>query len=300
MSKFNNHLTNNNDKYHRNKLNTIGVIGAGVMGTGLTAALLETKHQVVLIDLSKDHLNQAITNIRQQIRLGIMMGRINRQTDLDGLLANVTISCDLNALENVDFVIENISESWQKKSTVYPKIDVICDNKCVFAANTSAITISKIAALTQRPDKIIGIHFMNPVEQKPVVETIRGLHTSNDTIDITQTLLSQLNKTSILVNDGPGFVSNRISHLFMNEAILVLQDQLAHAQAIDDIFTRCYSHETGPLATADLIGLDTVLNTLEVLFEQTKEHKFKPAPLLKKMVKARQLGRKTKQGFYRY
>ncbi len=281
-------------------LKKIGVIGAGVMGTGLTSALLETGHQVILIDLSANILEQSINTIRQQLRLAMMEGRLDRKIKLDTLLAQITKSTELDALQEADFVIENICEKWPLKKVIYPKIDDICNQNCVFASNTSAIPITRIAAQTQRPSKVIGIHFMNPVAKKPVVETIRGFHTSDETLQTTKNLLSQLGKSCIVVNDGPGFISNRISHLFMNEAIWVVQDQLASAQAVDDIFTQCYSHKTGPLATADLIGLDTILNTLEVLYQDTLDSKFRPAPLLRKMVDAGLLGRKSGHGFFQY
>ncbi|WP_444944392.1 3-hydroxyacyl-CoA dehydrogenase family protein [Microbulbifer sp. ZKSA006] len=278
----------------------VGVVGAGVMGLGVSQALLETGHQVVLIENSHSTLKQAKNRLHQQLRMSMMMGRINRNTDLDSLLGQVVTDGQLSALEPVDFVIENVTEQWAVKAQIYPAIDKICRHNCVFAANTSAIPITRIASLTQRPGQIIGIHFMNPVALKHTVEVINGYHTSDRTLAITATLLRQLGKDSIVVKDGPGFVSNRISHLFMNEAIWVVQDKLAKAKDVDEIFIQCYNHKIGPLATADLIGLDTVLNTLEVLYENALDSKFRPAPLLRQMVTAGLLGQKSGQGFYQY
>ncbi len=280
------------------KIKKIAVIGSGVMGTGLCQSLIETRHQVVLMDINEQILTQAIKTIRQQLRMAIMMGRLDKTVDLDELLSLITPTTDLNQLHDVDFVIENVTEQWAVKAPIYRKIDEICGKNCVFAVNTSAISITRIASLTKRASQVIGMHFMNPVPQKPVIETIRGFHTSDETVEVARTFLAQLNKQHIVVNDAPGFVSNRISHLFINEAIWVVQDQVSTAEDVDKIFKQCYNHEIGPLETADLIGLDTVLDTLEVLY--LNDAKFRPAPLLRKMVDAGLYGRKSGQGFYQY
>ncbi|WP_242655185.1 3-hydroxyacyl-CoA dehydrogenase family protein [Clostridium cellulovorans] len=176
-----------------------------------------------------------------------------------------------------------------------------CPNEsCLFLVNTSCISITKIASLTKRPDKVIGTHFMNPVHIKTAVEAIKGFYTSEETIEKTKELLSKMGKEMIIVNDLPGFVSNRISHLFMNEAAFVVQDQVAAPAEVDAIFKKCYGHVMGPLETADLIGLDTVVDSLEVLYESYQDPKFKCCPLLKKMVDANLKGRKTGKGFYDY
>lgn len=281
-------------------LSKIGVIGAGVMGAGLSQALIETGHQVVLIDVLPAALEKSLAIIQGNLRMAKMMQRIPKDTDLQALRQGVHVSTELSDLSDVDFVVENATEKWRIKASIYPKIDAICKAKCVFAANTSAIPIDSIAALTKRPDKVLGMHFMNPVPQKPTVETIRSVHTSDATIATSQNLLAQMNKRAIIVNDKPGFVSNRISHLFMNEAIWVVQDDVAKAKDVDDIFIECYGHTMGPLATADLIGLDTVLHTLKVLQNNYSSEKFTPAPLLIQMVQAGKLGRKSGEGFFSY
>lgn len=183
---------------------------------------------------------------------------------------------------------------------VYGKIDNICDENCIFLVNTSCISITKIAALTKRPDKVIGTHFMNPVPQKKVVEVVKGYHTSEETIASLKELLANIGKEAIIVNDYPGFVSNRVSHLFMNEAAYVVQDQVASPESVDDIFKKCFGHAMVPLETADLIGLDTVVNSLDILYKSYQDPKFRCCPLLRKMVDAGLYGRKSGEGFYKY
>ena len=199
-----------------------------------------------------------------------------------------------------DFVVENITENVDSKLELYSQLDAICRDNVIFAANTSCISITKIASVTNRRQKVIGIHFMNPVPMISAVEMIRGFHTSEETIQTTLDLMKQINKEGIIIKDFPGFVSNRISHLMMNEAAFIVQDRCARAEDVDDIFRKCYGHKMGPLETADLIGLDTVVNSLEVLFASYQDPKFRCCPLLKKMVEAGLLGRKSSQGFYQY
>lgn len=278
----------------------VGVVGAGVMGTGVAQVLLQTGHNVVLVDVSGAILDKSITAIRNGIRMQIMFNPTLKGLDIDEIISRVKISTTVEDLSEVQFLIENVSEKWDIKTNVYRLIDTICPPDCIFAANTSALSLTKIANITNRADKVIGMHFMNPVPMRKLVETVRGFHTSEDTIQKSIQFLQQMNKECVLVNDLPGFVSNRISHLFMNEAIWVVQDNVAPPEAVDQIFKEGYRHEVGPLETADLIGLDVVLDTLNVLFESYQDPKFRAAPLLRKMVDAGLLGRKSGQGFYRY
>jgi 3-hydroxybutyryl-CoA dehydrogenase len=183
---------------------------------------------------------------------------------------------------------------------VYRALDALCPPEVCFGVNTSCISITRVAGFTQRPDRVIGMHFMNPVYLKTSIEIIRGYHTSEQTIQAARNLLRQLGKDAILVNDYPGFVSNRISHLFMNEAAFVVQDQVATPHEVDAIFKKCYGHTMGPLETADLIGLDTVVHSLDVLYESYQDSKFRCCPLLRKMVHAGLLGVKSGKGFYEY
>lgn len=293
-------MTINQQEWRKMNLQKIGVIGAGIMGTGVSQNLAQTGHEVVLVDVSTKILEESIKNIRQNIRLSMMINPEYRNKNIDEVVAQITPTTNYENLSDVDFIVENVNENWNIKREVYLKIDEICPLDIVFAVNTSAISITKIASLTKRVDKIIGMHFMNPVPLKSTVETIKGFHTSEKTIEISKLFLEGMKKKCILVNDLPGFVSNRISHLFMNEAIWVVQDQVASARAVDEIFKNCFKHEIGPLETADLIGLDTVLDTLKVLYNDYQDPKFRAAPLLRKMVDAGLLGRKSGEGFFKY
>lgn len=278
----------------------VGVIGAGVMGRGVAQSLAQSGFNVVLLDIDTAVLDQAREEIYNSVRF---QGFFNKSKDLpspEEVLEKIQFTIDYQLLKAVGFVIENVTEKWEVKKAVYQQLDQICPASCIFMVNTSCISITKVAALTQRPDQVIGTHFMNPVPLKPAVEAIRGYHTSAATIDAVKALLAAMGKEMILVNDYPGFVSNRLSHLLMNEAAFVVQDQVASPQEVDDIFKKCYSHKMGPLETADLIGLDTVVNSLDILYESYQDSKFRCCPLLRKMVDAGLLGRKSGQGFYTY
>lgn len=282
-------------------MKTIGVIGAGVMGMGVAQNLAQVGYQVILVDISTEILAHAKEEIYNKIRLQVLFQK-NKETvlDPDSIITQINFTTDYQQIKQAEYIIENTTEKWDIKAKIYQTIDRICNPDCIFAVNTSCISITKIAALTKRPDKVIGTHYMNPVPMKTTVETIRGYHTSDATIETTKQLLASMGKECILVNDYPGFVSNRISHLFMNEAAFVVQDQVASPQEVDDIFKQCYGHKMGPLETADLIGLDTVVNSLDVLYESYQDPKFRCCPLLRKMVDAGLHGVKSGQGFYTY
>ncbi len=197
-------------------------------------------------------------------------------------------------------MIENGTESWNVKQAIYARLELVCREDCIIAANTSAISISRLASTTRRPDRVIGMHFMNPVAQKPVVEVITGSNTSEVTVQAAKDFLQQMNKQAIFVKDMPGFVSNRVLMLAINEAILIVQDDVASPADVDEIFVKCVAHKMGPLATADLIGLDTVLLSLEVLQESYNDNKYRPCRLLRQMVDAGLHGRKSGRGFFDY
>lgn len=280
-------------------LQTIGVIGAGVMGVGVAQNLAQTGHRVILIDISDSILERAKQEIRNNIRF---QGFFNKKSaeNLENTLQKITFTTDYQLLKDADFVVENVIEKWEIKKPIYSQMDVICPPHCVFAANTSAISITRIGSATKRPAQVIGMHFMNPVPMKKTVEVIRGHHTSAETIEISKQFLTQMGKDWILVNDAPGFVSNRVLMLTVNEAAFLVHDQVATAQDVDLIFKNCFGHKMGPLETADLIGLDTILYSIEVLYESFNDSKYRPCPLLKKMVDAGLHGRKSGQGFYTY
>lgn len=278
----------------------IGVIGAGVIGRGVAQSFAQSGYNVILLDNREEALESARDEISNNIR---MKALFNKNWDIqegDKVLDRINLTLEYEPLKAVDFVVENISEIVEVKKDVYCKLNNICKTKCIMAANSSCISITQIATFTSRPEKTIGIHFMNPVPLIPAVEVIRGYHTSEETFDSTRIILESIGKEAIVVNDSPGYVSNRISHLMMNEAAFIVQEQVATPHKIDEIFKKCYGHKMGPLETADLIGLDTVKNSLEVLYQSYQDPKFRCCPLLKKMVDAGLLGKKSGRGFYDY
>lgn len=281
-------------------MKTVGVIGAGVMGTGLAQDLAQTGHHVILIDLDDQTLARARQTVRSNLRLAQMLNRGQRGASVDEILSRISFTTAYEGLREAEFVIENVTERWEVKRPIYEKLDAVCPPGCVFAANTSAISITRIASATRRPDRVLGMHFMNPVPMKKMVEVIRGHHTSDDTIAIAKALLAGMNKDCVVVADSPGFVSNRVLMLTVNEAVFLVQDGVAAAADVDKLFRECFGHKMGPLETADLIGLDTILLSLEVLQDSFGDPKFRPSPLLKKMVDAGLWGRKSGQGFYDY
>ncbi|EKE80862.1 3-hydroxyacyl-CoA dehydrogenase family protein [Idiomarina xiamenensis] len=282
-------------------MNIIGVIGAGVMGRGLAQDLAQHGHQVLLNDISEEILADAKSSIAQNLRAQKMLGQNPKITEsTDTIIARITTSTELDFMGDAHFVVENVTEKWNIKKHIYPKLDTICHKDVVFAANTSAISITKVGSLTSRPDQVLGIHFMNPVPMKHTVELIKGYHTSEKSLDVARTFLGSFGKRSVLVNDAPGFVSNRVLMLTINEAAWLVQDGVASATDVDDVFVSCFGHTMGPLATGDLIGLDTILYSVEVLYEAFNDSKYRPCPLLKKMVDAGLHGCKNGEGFFKY
>lgn len=278
----------------------IGVIGAGVMGRGVAQCFAQAKHEVVLLDLKQEVLDGARQDIYDNLR---MLRLFKKSADLEEpntIMERIQFTTKESDMARVDYLIENITENEGAKEAVYRAMDEICDEACIFIANTSCISITKLASFTSRQSRFIGVHFMNPVPLKNTVEIIKGYHTSEETLDKVLALLQSAGKDGVIVNDLPGFVSNRLSHLLMNEAAYVVQDNVATAEAVDEIFRKCYGHAMGPLETADLIGLDTVVNSLQILYDSYQDPKFRCCPLLKKMVDAGLLGKKSGQGFYTY
>ncbi|MGH3860429.1 3-hydroxyacyl-CoA dehydrogenase family protein [Actinokineospora sp.] len=279
-------------------MTVVGVIGAGVMGVGVAQNLAQTGHEVILVDTSEAILAQALATIRNNCRFSRMMG--GPAVDPDEVLAKISTGVGADALAKVDVVIENVPEDWTIKREVYQALDVACGPETVFVVNTSAIPITKVAAVTSRPANVIGVHFMNPVPAKPAVELIPGFHTSPETIQRTRDLLAAMGKHAIDVKDSCGFISNRLSHVFMNEAATLVYEGVATAEGVDEVFRSCFGHPMGPLETADLIGVDTVLYSIEVLHEHYADPKYRPCPLLKQMTEAGLHGRKSGRGFYDY
>ncbi|MFL5382381.1 MAG: 3-hydroxyacyl-CoA dehydrogenase family protein [Longimicrobiaceae bacterium] len=281
-------------------LHTIGVVGAGVMGVGVAQNLAQTGHRVLLLDLGEGVLAHARDEIARGLRFHGMFSKQKGGPPAAEVLERITFTTSYDGFAEADFVVENVTEKWEAKSPIYPVLDAVCPPRACFAANTSAYSITRIGSLTRRPDRVLGMHFMNPVPLKPTVEVIRAFHTSPSTVDTALALLRAMGKEGIVVNDMPGFVSNRVLMLTINEAVWLVQDQVATAEDVDRIFVTCFGHKMGPLATADLIGLDTILYSVEVLYESYSDSKYRPCPLLKKMVDAGLHGRKNGRGFFDY
>jgi 3-hydroxybutyryl-CoA dehydrogenase len=220
--------------------------------------------------------------------------------NLSDPLERIQFTTDLSSVRDVDFLIESATEKWEVKKDLYAQIDELCAPVCIFASNTSAIPITRIAAVTRRPAQVLGIHFMNPAPLKSVVEVVRGYHTSDGTVEAARNLLQIMGKDCIIVKDAPGFVSNRVLMLMIDEAIYLVHDGVAPPPDIDKLFRTSFGHKMGPLETADLIGLDTVLASIEVLYESFSDSKYRPCPLLRQMVEAGLRGQKSGQGFYTY
>jgi 3-hydroxybutyryl-CoA dehydrogenase len=275
-----------------------GVAGAGVMGVGVAQNLAQCGHEVVLVDVGEAELARARAEIERNCRLSRLLG--GAAVDPGSVLAAITFAVGPAALAKAEIVVENITEDWTAKRHLYRELDQACGPETVFIANTSAIPITRIAAATGRPDKVVGVHFMNPVPHKPVVELIPGLHTSGETLERTRALLTSMDKRAVLVNDACGFISNRVLMPTINEAAFLVHEGVADAAAVDEVFRGCFGHPMGPLQTADLIGVDTILYSIEVLYEHFGDSKYRPCPLLKQMTDAGLHGRKTGRGFYTY
>jgi 3-hydroxybutyryl-CoA dehydrogenase len=276
-----------------------GVVGAGVIGIGVAQVLAASALETVVVDVSEEHLERARRELRRQLRLARML-QPKAAIDIDAVFEAISFTTSYDALRPMNAVIENVTEKWPVKAGVYRKLDTICQSSAFFAVNTSVFSIARVAELTSRPDRVVGIHFMNPVPLKPTAEVIPGPATSDETMCRVQALLDRLGKRAIVVGDAPGFVSNRVMMLTIAEAIRVFEEGTAGVEEIDRVFVECFDHAMGPLATADLIGLDTILLSLEALEEAYEDQKFRPPELLRHMVAAGRLGCKTGQGFKRY
>jgi len=278
----------------------IAIIGAGTMGVGIALDLVSYGYNVVLKDVDQLKLNESVDLIKKEIKLYKMVKEEFKNLSMADILNSITFTLNYDDIKDADLIIENIIEDWDKKKELYFDLNKICKSNVIYAANTSCISITQIASLVNNPKNVIGAHFMNPVPLKEMVETIKGYHTSEDTIYFMKEFLKSIKKTAVVVNDYPGFVANRLSHLFMNEAAYLVQDGVAAPSQIDTIFKKGYGHKMGPLETADLIGLDTVVKSLEILYYSYQDSKFRCCPLLKKMVNAGLLGRKSGKGFFEY
>lgn len=278
-------------------INTLAVVGAGTMGHGIAQIAVAHGLNVLLHDVSLDLIHAA----RERIRHGIeRMAEKGKVANVEQAMARITAATRLGDLSLADFVIEAVVENAEVKCEVFRQLDAICPPSVILASNTSSISITRLAAVTKRADKVIGLHFFNPVPVMSLVEIIRGLPTSDITFRTTWTLAETLGKTPVEVKDAPGFVANRLLMPFINEASYALMEGVASAEDIDKVAQLGFNQPMGPLALADLIGLDTCLAILEVLHRELGEDKYRPCPLLRKYVEAGWLGRKTGKGFYSY
>lgn len=281
-------------------MKNIAIIGAGTMGNGIAHVFAQNGYSVNLIDISQESLNRGMSSITRNLDRMIAKEKIS-QVDKTNTLNNInTFTKTSEGATNVDLVVEATTEQLDLKLTIFKELDKICNQKTIFATNTSSISITQIASVTQRPDKVIGMHFMNPVPIMKLVEIIRGYNTSNETTDIIMDLSRKLGKTPTEVNDYPGFVANRILMPMLNEAIETLYNGVAGVKEIDTVMKLGMAHPMGPLQLADFIGLDVCLSILNVMYDGFKNPKYAPCPLLVNMVMANKLGVKTTEGFYDY
>jgi len=280
-------------------IDKIAVLGAGQMGNGITQVAACAGYQVVMIDIKQEFVDRGVSAIEKSLAKLVSKERMS-QNDADAARARISTAIDRSACHDVDLAIEAVPEILDLKLSIFSELDQICKPECILASNTSSISISEIAAATSRPEKVIGMHFMNPVPIMKLVEIINGKQTSVETNSAVIAAADKMGKTALSCNDSPGFISNRILCPMLNEAILTLQEGVAKPEAIDGIMKLGMNHPIGPLALSDLIGLDTVLHIMNVLHEGLGDDKYAPAPLLLEMVEQGKLGRKSGEGFYNY
>ena len=278
---------------------SIGVVGAGTMGSGIAQVFAQKNYRVVLCDSVPSQLEKAFSTIRKNLNRDLEKSRIDA-AERDRALANIRTESSLEALQGSRLVIEAVSEIFETKQHVLAELDRNCVQATILATNTSSISVTQLAGTTGRPDRVIGMHFMNPVPVMKLVEIIRGMQTSEETFLATQRFVQELDKVPVSVNDSPGFVSNRVLMPMINEAIFCIYEGVGTAEAVDAVMKLGMNHPMGPVTLADLIGLDVCLNIMETLYAGFGDSKYRPCPLLKKMVAAGCLGRKSGKGFYNY
>jgi 3-hydroxybutyryl-CoA dehydrogenase len=282
-----------------NETKTVGVVGAGTMGHGIAQVLIRSGYTVFLHDLSQQFLDSGTARIAKGLKRDVEKNRLTDE-ERERALSRLKTTTRVADLGGAEFIVEAVTENLEVKAGVFRAIEPHCGPGVIFASNTSSISITRLAAATERPDRFIGLHFFNPVPVMKLVEVVPGLQTSPETADKAVKLAESAGKTPVRVNDYPGFISNRLLMPMINEAVYCLMESVADAKGIDDVMKLGMNHPMGPLELADLIGLDVCLDIMKVLYESFRDSKYRPCPLLEKMVNAGRLGRKTGRGFYEY
>jgi 3-hydroxybutyryl-CoA dehydrogenase len=281
------------------QIKNVGVIGAGTMGNGIAHVFAKSGYNVTLVEVEQKFLDRGVQAISKNMEREVAKNKITAE-QRDAAMKRITGAVDRKALADCDFVIEAATEKFEIKKQIFQDIDQICRPEIILASNTSSISITKLAAVTKRADKVIGMHFFNPVPVMKLVEVIRGIATSDETYAAVKELSIGLEKTPVEVNDAPGFVSNRVLMPLINEAIYTVMEGVATPEAVDEVFKLGMAHPMGPLTLADFIGLDVCLDIMRVMLAGLGDPKYRPCPLLIKMVDAGWLGRKSGRGFYKY
>jgi len=280
-------------------VNRVGVVGAGTMGNGIAHVFAKSGYEVILCDVEQKILDRALATISANLDREVAKNKITAE-DKTAATARIETTVEHTELAQCDFVVEAASEKFEIKAQLFRELDKICRPDIILSSNTSSISITKLGAVTNRPENLIGMHFFNPVPMMKLVEVVRGLATSDATFETVRELAVKLGKTPVEVNDAPGFVSNRVLMPLLNEAMFAVMEGVATPEAIDEVFKLGMAHPMGPLALADFIGLDVCLDIMRVLHNGLGDPKYRPCPLLIKMVDAGRLGKKSKQGFYKY
>jgi len=280
-------------------IKTIGVIGSGTMGNGIAQVAARSGFNVIMRDLTDDFLQRGLAAIAKSLQRDVDKNRLSGE-EKEQIVSRIAVRTELEALSEADFIVEAINEDLAIKSDLFRQLDKLTRPEVILASNTSSISITKLAAMTSRPDKFIGMHFFNPVPVMQLVEVVRGIATADATYQATKELAEKLGKTPVEAHDSPGFIANRILLPMINEAIFALQEGVGTAEAIDEVMKLGMNHPMGPLQLADFIGLDVCLAIMNVLYDGFSDSKYRPCPLLKKYVDAGWLGRKSGRGFYQY